>query len=57
MQHRAVNYYRTTVGFIFVNGYGVGTVIQADILEIHNVVENNYQCDAMELLEKHKALT
>ena len=29
----------------------------SDILEIHILVENNYQYDTTDLLEKHKALT
>ena len=39
MQHRVVNCYRT----IIVLTYFFITVIQSDILEIHNFVESNYQ--------------
>ena len=33
------------------------TAIQSDILAIQNIVENNYQYDTRELLEKHKVVT
>ena len=43
--------------FKFVNCSRRGAVMQPDILGIDNFVENSYQYDTMELLERHKALT
>ena len=56
MQRHVVNSYETIIVLNHVT-IQCGTVIQSNILEIHNFVDNNYQYDIMELLEKHRALT
>ena len=58
MQWRAVcELLRDYYCFKLRNRSQCGAIIQCDIFKIHNFVENNYQYDTSELLEKHKALT